>query len=394
MTHSSIQRRRFLQLSAAGIAAGMVGHSDRVIAGDSASLRIDQPFDGAVLNHRHGKAVDGGLQIEVAGEAPQGQRVTVNGVEARRQGTRFTADIVLRDKETKIVAAANGASGRQESCARVVWDRHSFPRYRVTIDDNGFFLRDIAEKNCRSLFDCHYLKGLRELNKKYGMKVSLNIFYLTGEFKLSQFPDRYRSEWQDNADWLRLAFHAYTEHPGRPYQNAAPEKLIADLDLVNAEILRFAGQQAFSPPTVIHFCMVQPSAFKPLYERGVRALSGYFVGANGKYDINYNLDAVRSQYLSCHDAWKDFDSGIVFSHVDIVVNSTPLAKIIPTLQPRIEDPNQAEIVDILTHEQYFWPFYHNYIPDHFQRLETAVRWATERGHKPVFLHEGFLGAPG
>jgi len=393
MRHSSIPRRRFLLMTTAGVTAGMMEAMSHA-ASESSSLRIHQPFDGAVLNRRHGQAVDGGLKIEVTGEAPSGERVTVNGIEARREGNRFTADLVLRDKETEIVAATTGDSHPQKQRSRVVWDQHSFPRYRVTIDDNGFFLRDIAEKTPRSLFDCHYLQGLRNLNKKYGMKVSLNIFYLTGEFKLSQFPDRYRSEWRDNADWLRLAFHAYTEHPGRPYQNAAPEKLIADLDLVNAEILRFAGEEAFSPPTVLHFCMVQPSAFKPLYERGVRALSGYFILPNGKGDINYNLDDVRTRYLDSHDAWKDFESGIVFSHVDIVVNSTRIDAIIPTLQQRAEDPNQAEIVDILTHEQYFWPFYHNYIPDHFQRLETAVRWATERGYKPVFLHEGFLGAPG
>jgi hypothetical protein len=50
-------------------------------------------------------------------------------------------------------------------------------------------------------------------------------------------------------------------------------------------------------------------------------------------------------------------------------------------------------MDLFTHEQYFWPFYHHHIPDHFARLETAIRWVTELGYEPVFLHEGFLGAP-
>jgi hypothetical protein len=35
----------------------------------------------------------------------------------------------------------------------------------------------------------------------------------------------------------------------------------------------------------------------------------------------------------------------------------------------------------------FWPF----LPDHFQRLDTAIRWATEHGYAPVFFHEGLLG---
>jgi hypothetical protein len=60
---------------------------------------------------------------------------------------------------------------------------------------------------------------------------------------------------------------------------------------------------------------------------------------------------------------------------------------------RSRDANQAEIMDLFTLEQYFWPFYRNYVPDHAQRLDAATRWVTEHGYKPVFFHEGFLGAP-
>ena len=66
---------------------------------------------------------------------------------------------------------------------------------------------------------------------------------------------------------------------------------------------------------------------------------------------------------------------------------------VPTLEPLAADPNRAEIMDLFTHEQYFWPFYARYLPDHAQRLEAAIRWVTERDYKPVLFHEGFLGAP-
>jgi hypothetical protein len=55
------------------------------------------------------------------------------------------------------------------------------------------------------------------------------------------------------------------------------------------------------------------------------------------------------------------------------------------------DRETAEILDIFTHEQYFWPFYSHYLPDHVQRCETAIRWATEHGYEPAFFHEGLLG---
>lgn len=54
---------------------------------------------------------------------------------------------------------------------------------------------------------------------------------------------------------------------------------------------------------------------------------------------------------------------------------------------------EIEIIDLFTHEQYFWPFYKSYVPDHAQRLDAAIRWVTEHGYKPVFFHEGLLGAP-
>jgi len=211
---------------------------------------------------------------------------------------------------------------------------------------------------------------------------------------LPQFPDRYKGEWEDNAAWLKLAFHAYANKPDRPYQYASARQLIGDLDKVAEQIRRFAGERTYSPPTVIHWGMVQPPALTALAKRGVRVLSGYFDRREGDgWDVNYLLDDDRSEYLSRHDALMDFDSGLVFSKVDIVCNNTPIERIVPTLEPLAKDPNRAEIMDLFTHEQYFWPFYPNHVPDHAQRLDTAIRWVTEHGYKPVFFHEGFLGGP-
>ena len=394
MNDRRIARRNFLQTTAVGAAGIVLGGPGVTSAGMADATRIEEPFHGAVLNRRHGEEVDGGLKIRVSGQAPLRDGVSVNGIPATRSGTRFSADVVLRDKETDVVAVSGGSFGSHEHRVRVVWDKHSQPRYRFSIDDNSFFLRDVAQKKYASLFDCFYLKILRDLHAKYGARFVLNIYYTTGDkFDLPQFPDRYKGEWEDNSDWLKLAFHAWADQPNRPYQYAPVEKLTADFDKVAEQIIRFAGQQTYSPPTVIHWGMVQPAALKPLAERGVRVLSGYFRRASAGWDVNYLFDDDRSEYLSRHDALKDFDSGIVFSRVDIVCNSTPLKRIVPTLEPLAKDPNQAEIMDVFTHEQYFWPFYPNHLPDHAGRLDAAIRWLTEHGYKPVFYHEGFLGGP-
>jgi hypothetical protein len=197
----------------------------------------------------------------------------------------------------------------------------------------------------------------------------------------------------ENSSWLKLAFHAWSNKPDRPYQDTPPAKMIADLEKVAEQIHRFAGEITYSPPTVIHWGMVQPSALIPLARHGVSTLSGSFSKISGGWDINYFVDEIRSEYLMRNDALMDFESGIMFSKIDMVCNNTPVDKIVSVLDPLINDPNQAEIMDIFTHEQYFWPFYSNYVPDHFKRLEMTISWITEHGYKPVFFHEGILGAP-
>lgn len=402
MSQQKITRRCVLQSAAAGAAWGLCGLPKPAwTAEPTPALKILEPIHGAVLNHRHGKQTKDALTIRISGKTREGNRITVNGTPCRVEGTQFEGSIALREAETNIVVAAEGAGGRYEDRVRVVWDRYSVPRYRFSIDDSSFFLRDIAQKKYASLFECPFLKILQDLHKKYGTKFSANIFHTVADdakfpnddsFRISQFPDRYKSQWRDNSDWLKLAFHAYANMPDRPYADAPPEKLIADLDLVAAEIRRFAGEDTYAPPTVIHWGETRHAAFKPLYERGVRTLSGYFgKSSEKKWIVKYNWDDAHCEYLSRHNAWKDFESGLVFSRVSIVCNTVPSDRVAATLEPLAKDPNTAEIMDLFTHEQYFWPFYCNYVPDHAQRLDTTIRWVTEHGYKPVFFHEGLLG---
>jgi hypothetical protein len=394
MKNVKLTRRDFLQTTAAGATAFLFSGSKQLFASVPEPLKINEPFHGAILHERLGEKTNGGLKIKVSGEAPLRDTVTVNGQPTIRAGTNFSADIILNKKINEITAVSQGSFGSQQHNIKVLWDKYSFQRYRFGIDDNSFFLRDITQKNYKSLFDCFYLKMLQDLNRKYGTKFVLNIYYITGDdFNLTQFPDKYKGQWKDNSDWLKLSFHAYANDPDRPYQYAPVEKLMADFDLVAEQIHRFAGPDTYSPPTVVHWASVIPEARKPLYEKGVRVLSGGFVYRFGEWDGAYHLDDAQSEYVSRSDGLMDFDSGIIFSKADIVCNKVPVNEVATLLESIVKNPRQAEIMDCFTHEQYFWPFYSHYIPDHAQRLDAAIRWLTEHGYKPVFFHEGFLGGP-
>ncbi|MFH1567820.1 MAG: hypothetical protein ABIL09_07445, partial [Gemmatimonadota bacterium] len=101
-------------------------------------LQIDEPFHGAVLNHRYGAQREGELRIRVCGRAGLDDQVTVQGGQTERRGQAFAAAVSLRQRDTEIVARAEGPTGASEHRVRVVWDRHSRPRYRFSVDDNSF----------------------------------------------------------------------------------------------------------------------------------------------------------------------------------------------------------------------------------------------------------------
>src|SRR3989339_1790023 len=194
----SVSRRRFLRSSALS-AMGLLAVRPR-LAGAAAAQKLEvlDPIHGAVLHRRLGREVPGGLEIKVNGVAPPGAQVVVQGRPAVRDGDKFCGTAVLQGRETEVPVVAEGGGQRQESRVRLVWDQHSQKRYRFVIDDNSFFLRDITQKRYPSLFDCFYLKMLRDLHTKYGACFTLNIYYTTGEdWNLKRFPDKYRSEWKD-----------------------------------------------------------------------------------------------------------------------------------------------------------------------------------------------------
>lgn len=356
------------------------------------------PRQGAVLNRHSGVETADGLTIKVTGVCDVPGKITVNGIVAERNGKDFSVELTLTECFTDIAAELTDDFGILTRKIKVVWDKASFLRYDFFIDDNIFFLTDIARERPKRLFDHFYLKFLKEMNEKYGTCFTLNLFYKNDheEFDLSRFPDCYKGEFADNAQWMRLSFHAFSEFPDRPYQNTTPDKLAKDYDQVLNEIYRFAGEKSYIPMEALHWAMARPSAFGELRKRGVRLLEGQFVsprtgitdfGESERItDVGYFRSLNDAVYLEEKRYLFDPRYDILFWRNDCTANLWTVEQI-----KEMVGSVKRDTIGLATHEQYSFPRYFNYLPDHFERMETAIRVATERGYRPVFFHEGILG---
>lgn len=403
-----MKRRQFLGSMASTAGLSLLPLS--LFATDSSSrIRLECPFDGAVIHERSGfplkdvvyqDQIAKILNVEIKGSFvpdPAHHLKLVDTKDPSREipfvlsGNTFTATAALTDPLTTFTASLVDSNGSTIASAttRIIWLKNSYRRFRFFIDDNIYCMRDIHTKQYKSLFDSFYMNNLRKLHRKYGIKVMLNMFYTTPEndFTLSMFPDRYRSEWRDNADWLRLAYHSHTEFPERSLLTATRKSLNLEIDQIEQEILRFAGQDSLAPPTCLHWGTIDRKLLSLFVQKGTKVFcNGVWPLAKPEFLDRYQVPRDAIHYLSKNDAWYDFTSGLLFASGEVCANvleNSP-EKLVSLLKKASEEKNVAELLSIMTHEPYFWPFYKDYIPDHWERLDASFRFVVENGYKPSF----------
>ena len=121
------------------------------------------PIDGDMLSERDGTVRGELLYITVQVAAPRDSELHINGVKAVPHGDdsgglRVHAAEIALDGYRNTIAIEDRRAGIRESC-EVYWLKRAANKYRLSTDDNIWFLRDIADNahTYRSIFDNPYL---------------------------------------------------------------------------------------------------------------------------------------------------------------------------------------------------------------------------------------------
>lgn len=368
------------------------------IPADSA-LSFIFPIDGDCLNAFDGVLTDQGLSVTVRVKAPADAAIQVNGRTAEFHDGCHIAAIPLNFGDSTLVAQDKNNPAWLAQ-VRVFCIRNGIGGYRLSLDDNILFLQDLHINRTRysSLFDNPYLGLLLKAHKLYDAKVHINIYYeYNGEaaadfsahkqpFNLTMMTDQYKQEWQANADWLRLSFHARANYPDKPYAQASFEQLDADIRLVHREIQRFAGPELLGPVTTLHWGAANEDGVRALRANGYRILCGSFRETpDGQPLVTYHNPLELARHIRNRDFWQDHQLGVTFSKLDLILNLHPLKRIIPELEAIKSDPHRAGFLELIIHEEYFYPDYIAAIPEFEQIVLTACRWASDNGYRGMLL---------
>ena len=391
-------------------------------------IEITSHRQGAILNRHHGQETCSGLKVTLEGISESGQPVKVNGVPAQMEGRKFSAEIELTQKLNPVTASVMTPYGTYSQSITLVWDKQSFRRFNCYIDDHSFVFTELSRQRPKHAFDHFYLGGLKKIHEETGLKVTLNSFYRNDHdpkgFLLKEMPDVWKSEFEDNADWLKFSFHSYSEFPDRPYLEATAEEIGHDYDLVKNEIIRFAGENAFIPPVVIHWGNIHPAAAAEIIRRGTRcysrAMRARVMGGPSLADRMKGGDMNKVQqrslsgedkkasteglkmhydypeetdYLNKYKCYFDPALGIIFNSSILCCNLVPITEIPRRFEAAMENAVRygVDALGFGSHEQYTFPDYPNYVPDHMERIALGARLFKENGFQPVFFNDGLLG---
>ena len=254
-----------------------------------------------------------------------------------------------------------------------------------TVDDNIRFLRETVQNQYASIFDHPYLSLYKRFHEKFGMKIQLNLFYKEQEsddFDLSQVPEHYRTQWEDCASWLKLSFHSRWNNE-MPYAHSGYREVYDHCQEVHREILRFAGPASLAQTTTLHYCQTTDEGRQALVDSGYRGLLGLF-GSEENIHTSYS---VPLEY--CRDIFRgkpQTREGACVASIDIVLNNHSEQSILTQLQSM----SHRQHVNVMIHEQYFYPDYRAYQPEFAQKLEATFDYLCAHGYESCFF-EDYIG---
>lgn len=353
------------------------------------------PFDGDCLNVRDGKLGKLGLIVPVKLKSDIGHDIYINDVKAVEKEGVYSAECELLGYRNAIHVCDK--TNNTDTKITVFWLPDSTQKYRISSDDNIIFLQDITKNKdvYTSIFDNPYLAVYKKAHDLYGAKVHINLFYEFDDharsffsspreyFNLSMMTDKFKEEFQANSDWLKLAFHAHSEFPDKPYKYATREKITTDCIKIIKEIIRFAGPDSISDTTTVHWGEGNKECIRGLRSLGLKNLAAYFdQDDSGEYIVSYyhQDDQELCAHLHQRDFYYDRREDVFFAKIDCVSNIGSISEVMDKIKAVSSDPHTGGFVSVMIHEQYFHSDYINYEPDFEQRVLGPAKYLFDLGY--------------
>lgn len=207
-----------------------------------------------------------------------------------------------------------------------------------SIDDCIEIFRDITINNYNSLFESDYFSFFKELHDKYNAKISLYSFVEYKEFNIKNTTDKFKKEFINNSDWLKIGFHGFNENS----RYNGKENIKKDYKLFIKYVKRFAGNLNIIDNFVrLHYFSGNLENILKIKKFGIK---GLFTADDDR--DNYYLKKNENIFLNKHNIYKDIKNEIFFIKTNLRIEK------IENINETLKTIDINNNIIMFTHEEY------------------------------------------
>jgi len=231
-----------------------------------------------------------------------------------------------------------------------------------SIDDATEILWDINNNpQWESIFDEERMAMLKQFHETYDADVTLFLYENVWDWNIDDFPSKYKNEFEENSDWLKLGWHSYDDQNPED-SGITSSEMIESFNRTYREIERFAGKDSWAKELRLHYWYGDEELMMALSEAGID-----YIYYPDRDTIGYDFDEKEDELIRQNGSLeKEYnDDSMVYVLTDFRFEDDD------RLYDELESVNKDKIV-VFTHA---W-----IIKDNLDELEDLGQWAKENNY--------------
>ena len=180
-----------------------------------------------------------------------------------------------------------------------------------SVDDTIEIFHYLVKNNCKSVFENPVLSYFKRLNEEYGFIVSMYCFYEKDGFNLPMCSDKYKKEFEENADWLKFGFHSLTD--ASKYENYDTDKFREELIRTVDALKSIVSEAAITYDIRIHFGQATTECIKAM--KACYDNFNVLYGVDDERIVYYLSEEENSRYLKTGEFY-DENIGITIKNCE------------------------------------------------------------------------------
>ena len=181
---------------------------------------------------------------------------------------------------------------------------------------------------------------LKQIHETTGACFTLYVYEYAGDYSITNVPDKWKSEWEQNSHWLKIGYHGICPEIARFDENIPLDTFMNSYQTVTDSIIFFAGEPSLSQILRLSYFTGTEEIVDYLSKSGIK----YLLAADDQR-ISYDLSPDENELLNQHEIFTR--RNMTYLKTDIRYENTGC------VEDALFNNSNEDILILFTHE---WAF--------------------------------------